>query len=489
MSKRQSNKKGAVTVIVNENVNNKQKAPATAKSPAKRAAKNAMRAVMNVPRNLEEVQIEQVVSSVAAPGEFDAVRMGSEYGSYSTAVAKLFQRQNAYFTNLNAAGAGSDFYAFLFRDPYRSFITEVSFRDYDYRTTVKAFSLSGTPTQVSWPGMFNQGGDKVHGDVLYPGQVDDSTRQYYWFFPQGNAKAELINSSSFTIGVIVYRYYRGVINQDRVVSCPPNTSTLLHDGSDGYYAYDMSTTAGSVTASLQLRYSANIGSGGSLASIPGHFALPYMVENTASADAIKLYGASLMFTNTAAPLVRQGKLAGCQIPRGREWIDFLSYSTVSTLQNACSMDAVNGMYGFLKPTQPEDFNFRDRDEITSGVVTQAYFKLSPDSDFLAIAGSVSTVEGRDGYFTASYALEYRTNDQWRETSAPHISPNVVSTAMMLVGRLPQWHENPLHLSDIGKWLSSTMNSIYEGVKEALPKIVDVASKVVTIGGHLIPLLM
>jgi hypothetical protein len=223
-----------------------------------------------------------------------------------------------------------------------------------------------------------------------------------------------------------------------------------------------------------------------------HFPTPFFAQNIASIDSFKIYSASIMYTNDASPLNRQGKIAGMQVPRGRSWTDFTTYSAIAQQSEASSMSAENGMYGYLKPTQPEDFNFKDRDtvSVTSGVtgVRDVWFALRTDSDFLAVSINVTTPEGQDGFWTPAWQMEFRTVDQMREVGTAQNTEEEIDVAIRLLAACPQWYENPFHISSIMNWIGDKMNDAYEVARKILPGIVKGATTVAQIGAAVIPLL-
>lgn len=473
----------------------KQKQPSASRSAAKRVAKNLVRGelekaeiAMDDFTRMRIEQAESIVLSMTAPKEYPPVRTSTVFTAGPTAVAKLYQVQNASFADYVTTGSPNNSAAFVFRDPYRAFITLVQVNagfTYSYSTTT--FSVSNAVSKVQIPGLSWVGGSgaQPHGPILYPGQVDDDTRQY--FYAGYNKTFTLANNIGTALSVYTYRYWQGIITPGPTFNVANGTSaTYTTTLQNGYYGFDVYGAA-VATGTFSFSLSAPVVASPAIYEW-GHFALPDLTSVADSVDAIKIYGAALMYTNTAAPINRQGKIAGCQIPQGREWFDYVDYSIVSTLESACVKSAENGIYGFLKPMQAGDYDFRDRNKLNSAGIQDSWFKLNPDSDFLAIALNVNTTAGQDGQYLASFAIEFETQKQWFEKEVPSINARATEFAVGMVGKMPQWHENPLHLSDITNWLKDTASSVYNYVKETLPDIVSGATKVATIAGAVLPLL-
>lgn len=470
-----------------------QKKPSASKKPSKRAAKNAVTAAKaRVPQVTEHMkEIEEVLLSYASPMDYPVQRVASGTTSHKTAIAKCFYRQTAgfgIFSDMNHTnGPPTGTAAFAFRDPCRSLVTPVPINlgeIYRYTSPTTNQTASTASTSPWYPYLLpDSTSKKVHGEALYPGLADGSRRQYWWM--SKNSVLTFYNNTALAISFGVYEWRRGVEIRVGASNANAGSSGVFNPTTDGYFGIDIGA-AGTTTGPTQIEIT---GQGGFVGDyIWGHFGLPFNLHNLPSVDAVRINAVSLMYTNEAAPINKQGKIAGCQLPRGRHWQDFINYDSVSNLSDSASLTAENGMYGFLKPTQPEDFNFKDFDSLTTLGVSTMYYRLSPDSDFLVLAASITTVAGQDGYFTPVWALEFRTVDQWRETRRSNLGPDDTALALGMLARMPQWHENPFHLSDITDWLKDRASDLYNYVKSNLPGVVNTATTVAKIGGALIPLL-
>lgn len=461
------------------------KKPSQSKNPAKQVKKIVAKKAVKQANMMDKVlsaQAQQVVESIACPRESEAVRLGTVYGTYKTSTAKPYLRQTPGWGDFSAAGANNDTCCFAFRDPYCCCIvpyrtSTTSNYSYTFSQQFSQQSMALKIPYLSW-----STGAQIHGPILFPGRLPDQRDQWYYIT---NGVASFQNTGATTINITTLLFNDDVITDLGLTTIAGGASSSLTSAQTGYVAFRAYGNANSVTCTGIL----TIGYGSGLNF--SHLALNGMNNNSAAAEAFKMYGVSLMYTNTASPLNRQGKVCGLQVPAGSWWDQYTSYQSLADLESAVSLEAVNGIYGFLKPTQPNDINFRAFDTVTTNSLsTDAYWPLRRDSDFLAVALNVlATSNGQDGYFTIAHAFEYRTTDPWREVEMAYIPPDTVDLAMMLVSRCPQWHENPLHLADIWKWIKKTSQDVYEGVKDSLPGIVNGATTVAKIGGALIPLML
>lgn len=467
--------------------------PARSKNPSKRAGKQAVAMIKSnaATHNVEILgQIEKLLLAFAGPKDFPAVRLSNGWSSFDTALASLYYRRAAEFARLTTPGIVADTTAFVFRDAARAFVCPTATGAFIYRATVPSILLTANPTPMRTGGLVGIGANLPHGPYLYPGVLEGSAREYYWLGSATDPTRGITITNNMAIGSVtayLWMYDQGVATQvANGVAAAGGGTTVLIGTADAYYGVDLvGAASGSVTIEVKQ-------TGAPVTIEWAHRALPFLEQNITSMDSFKIYAASLMYTNDASPLNRQGKIAGLQVPRGRSWTDFTTYTTLAQQSEAKSMSAENGIYGFLKPTQPEDFNFKDRDTVgtLAGVtgVRDIWYALRTDSDFLAVSANITTAAGQDGYWTPAWQFEYRTVDQWRHVDAADNTDDEVDAAIKLLAAVPQWYENPFHISDIMNWIGDKMNDAYDVAKRVLPGIVKAATTVASIGGAVIPLL-
>jgi hypothetical protein len=433
-----------------------------------------------------ESQITGIIKSIAAPKDFDVPRLGSVYASYPTGVAKLYQRQPSFFADLNSAGTFDSSTGFAFREPYCSFITPVNCNiGYSYVSPPTSVTGDVNGATIQFPFLMHDSNplypNRVHGDALFPGRIPNSNDNYFYASP-GSSLSVTNNSNSAGATIRIFRWWNDSRGQVSEQSLPAlgyiNYSVTL----PGYYSFKAVVASGFAPYNVGLSIFQATLSPSPLVYIWGHFCMPSIYANSSNVNAVKTIGVGLCYTNDASPLNKQGKIAGIQLAAGSIWSNYTNYSAIASLSDCVSMPAENGIYGFLKPTQPRDMDFMAFETVTgNSLATDAYWNIIPNSDFLCVSALVTTAAGQDGYWTPQYAIEYRTESQFVEVRSPVISPSVVDTAMMWISKLPQWHENPFHISDIFDWIGDRVSDVYNGVKNALPKIIDTAATVVKYG--------
>jgi len=319
-----------------------------------------------------------------------------------------------------------------------------------------------------------------HGPTLYAGDDGETLRRYFWVDAGSSINWNIVAStfSGFTcdlIDLVVWRYNGGA--PVLVQSIPGSSATVWTDSmsvsKSDYYAigykieFDVTFVDQTYTVGLSIQ---------STGPVMCHRALPNLESNFASALSIRVLGASLKCTNQASPLNRQGKITGFEVPEGIHWTDYLletgAFGPLSRSQGAYTIPAQRGLYGFLKPSKPDDFNFISHIDTSNGVVVDCSYPLKPKSSYLAIYSSISDPSGLDLYWTAAWSIEYLTSDVWREISASTISPESCMKALEMLRGAQQWHENPKHLSEIWNAIKNTAKKVIGGITKYGPGILS-----------------
>lgn len=435
-------------------------------------------------------KLDKCLASLAAPSVAPTVRMNNGFSSYKSATTKLFHRKDATFYAPTGT-MDTDAPAFVFRDQCRAFVYRTSYSDlWRYKTSFAvSFDFDFSPVLVPALDFDNTvvttQRNAVHGELMFPGVESRGRRSYFWM--ENDNQMRIVNNTTGEIEVSIFIWNRGFASvAGGTVQIAPTTTYTFQPISNAYYGFDAKSVS---TAIAVGQLDISVESRNSTGKVWAHLPLPFAEKNLASVDSAKIYGVSIMYTNRAAPIYRQGDIASVQIPNGRFWTDYLDYRSIASLNDADSRSVENGVYGFLKPTMPNDLNFKDQDRFDISMSdVDSFFLLNPDSDFLAVCAHIKVADGQDGYWTAGYALEYRTTDQWREQKAPDVNVEVTNAAIQLLSRLPQWHDNPLHLSDIGNWIKDRANDAYGFIKDILPGVVSVGTTAAKIAGAIIPLL-
>jgi len=472
-------------------------------SNADNATRKIVRAELKQLSNAASAETAQLLSSLTMPKDYLVPRLGANFGADSTALANPWTRIDVEFPESSASVTlptemNPNYHqTFVYRDVLRFSLRPAVITTsvaaplgFVYQGNMIYQPIVGCETFPKYPaeGLLPIQGEAIHGVSLYPGHLDDSDQHRGWLLTQGNQLALTLNSASYPLGSLVLTTVKfleaGTWVPVAQFSQAPATGigvfTYLAKYT-GYYAISTHLT--------------NIGSG-ILAGIPGIIAingvpagfppatvfsswsqnaLPYLNDVSSFVKSIRITGVSTMYTNTASPLNRQGQITGLQVPKGTNFIRFTDFDVVSTDKKSITLDIVEGMYGFLKPTSSEDMRMRvftfpgpAQTESIGGFNSELVFRIYPDTDYLCVIANVNIDAGQVGYITNAVSVEYTTLNQWISVKYGTVSEEEFQCALQCLTQVPQWHTNGLHWDDIWGWIKSTAKDVWSGIKEIAP---------------------
>jgi hypothetical protein len=202
-----------------------------------------------------------------------------------------------------------------------------------------------------------------------------------------------------------------------------------------------------------------------------HKAAPQIAQFKDNIQTFDVLGSSLMYTNTASPLNRQGKIVARELPSKTMWSAFTDFDTVANMSLAVVKDAPLGMYGFIRPEGDDLGNFVTLQYDTNNAADtddEFLFHLFPDEPYLIIHASVNTAAGRDGYLTRNISIEYTSLSMFIDQIEGDVDEDDLKHALKLLAKIPQFHDNPFHFSDVWDWIKDTAKDVWSAVKEVAP---------------------
>lgn len=459
----------------------------------------------------------RVAEMFMLPGVSENFRFSDTYTSADTALASPFMRVDAEWNDTvdesGASGmAASEMAAFAFRDPERALIVYNAnnadaiygyflygyhvFDDATEETTnvpAKAWTTEvfcGQARPLNTPyGVFDPAtwAWAPHGPIVYCG-VSNANDNFRFFWCEANTAINMnaicaSTDTDYELWMLVYRlngsncdYYEG----DALPLSTDSQTWSVTVLKAGYYAVALgmqeaaeASVGGNIQEQIveitQLGFSNN-------KDVWCHLALGGYSDLQASIDGIRINGASLMYTNTAAPIYRSGTVTGYQIPARENWYDYVQrLSELQSNKKAITIEAQNGMYGFLKSMAAEDFELRrNLKNDNMGNVIDCVYKIFPDSAPIVIYASISDVNGRAGYWTYTAAVEFPTESTWFDVSTERVGPRVFSEAQEMVRETPQFYTNAGHLSGILSKIGNGVKSITSGIMKYGPSIMKMA---------------
>jgi hypothetical protein len=419
--------------------------------------------------------------------------------------------------------------AWFFRDPMCSIILtdpNVGLKEYTYTLAGLDVTLadaddeqfgSKSPTTVfrilTYPdkysivpfiwGFTTPGTDNYspHGPIVFCGMAskggyDINTSHYVWVDPHGTVHFQFLDGvDGKTVKVVGQRYTQSLGFEPNachgtcVISGGEgeiNLTDLQHGDYQFSITYDGDPTTQENFITLNgVTVSNNIDDSAKPVMVFRHLAINDLDKNMGSIDALRENALSLKITNRAAPQYRGGYVAGCQMPAGSRWDDFIVTDCVGYVQNRSGEDDISfeeGFEMFMKPSSKEVFDFQKKSHVAPGLGAWNYAAryILPDQDFCVIAASVrsSDLLSRDSYWTLSIGTEYLSEDVWRETAYPTLTVKEFEEAMAIACAIPQYHTNKFHLVDI-----------WNAIKKYTPIVSKTVDALTPVFEGLLPMLM
>lgn len=441
-------------------------------------------------RELGSNAFDRIASALACPSTVPPIRWSTEFTSTPTAVAAPFVKYKVDWETDAAERLPSEYFThktmpiFVFRDPLRSYIryypnhASDQWKYYIYAPSqalssslsdnipASAFTLPNVQEyayiNAAYAVSDTAAAIKPHGTTVYPGAVDEhgDSGRFFWIDANdaldGNFNIDI--SGPLTAGTLYVALdlwtTNGIMPEKYKMSITGlNTNASVAITQSGYYAVkyrysDSTATAVAVVSNGMFYYGT--------CSAFGHHSMPGITENAPVAEAMRINALSVMYSNTAPMLQRGGTITGVQLNKDKHWCEVAQElmgdeSALQQYQKCKTLVADNGIYGFLKPDGIQDFDLIESYEVFGNHISSAFYPLVTPGGYLAVVVEIEEPSGRDGYVTLNYGIEYLTTDVWRATFEASDSPELYTKALVYLKNLPQWHENPKHISEI--WAS------------------------------------
>lgn len=460
-------------------------------------------------------EVSELAKIIALPGYVETKRYSTNFSSKKSAVAGPFEVVQSDWGQETTGPIIGETLSFLFRSPVCSSVTYIENSDGLQAIYQGAFSTPGGSSVNNWyigegvsitgvtsivPGVkfyipvstyinASSGDFAPHGQQLYTGKVRGYGGNFVYMDPgttlaiTGELEADSGNIMEITLGL---DYYDGhIVSENFTSDTQPFTSgtvngcTVLSNDYRGYFApylilnpsYDISSGAGLLNfTSLKLTLPPT--------AVFGHLPMPGFIQNFQSMEGVRVIGESLMYTNTSAALQRGGECAMVQMGNSESWLDFVTpgsfFSNVASKADSQSLTLEHGIYGFLKPTQVDDLDYKEEYDENNGIIFETERYLDEIPSFIAFAAKCPSPDGCIGYFTRHLAIEYLTTDTWRMTANPSATPAEWESALMQIRDLPQFYTNSLHIKDIIGKIGSAGKWILDKVLKYGPDVLSVA---------------
>lgn len=413
-----------------------------------------------------------VTAALALPGETNPIRMRDEYSAAKTAVAAPFSKTKLNWAS--TAGLGKQLPDevtgfFIFRDvlrnvviyqrnptnqPWayiwiRAFLTASLAGDTVFQSTVQGMDcnpMAAYPSDDTTTYPY-----RPHGNMLFGGKAEDN--RFIWIDSVTGALSACTivyggDPGTFAGAIDLIRWD----NDKEVIVSSTNTvagtsSYAIAVPSSGYYRLH-------VCSLNENNFQVTVT--GTCACWEHHY-LPGFWDNAKKITSIRMLALSFLLKNQASPLNKQGNCVAVQIGKGENWTKFAQpgatnntfYDTLLSRGGGKDMLLMNGMYGFLKPSDNSNLEMKTP-IVLDNLITQTQFDLCNNADYIAFAANCTTADGRDCYFNMDAHVEYTTGDTWTDISPPTALPESWEAGIEALASMEQFYENPVHISSIFK---------------------------------------
>jgi hypothetical protein len=473
---------------------------ATTAPPHGRRADNAIRQQANT---LASNAFKAVAKYLSLPGSIAPFRWSAGFSATDTAVASPYSVRKANWalggttTVMNASemlGAvfrlaecaviQFEYNAAAANQTYRWLVSTPTTTLVDTAPTT-TFTLAVTGSQESWVPIvvaLPTTAYKPHGNAKFAasrtGQKTDPQR-YMWL-----DKGEIATMDAAGLDVTAIYYFKlwgysssaelEPVLEDSITGAASGSFSMTVPAS-GYYAFSMSSNNTGNTEPIDC---ADFQTGGTHKEVFTHQSIPGYYEKISSIGKQRISAVSILYSNEAAPVSKSGNMVGYQSPQDIPWYDYINgYDKLSQSKGADPIPALNGQYGFLKPTKPDDFNVKQYVSISDAGLYDSFWPIVADSDYLIIYLQISDTGGQVGRFTYNWGLEFLTPDTWFNQRSSELPSATFGAAIEFMSKLKQWHENPLHLGEI--W-----DSIKRGVGSAANAVIKYGPQAIGLAGML-----
>jgi hypothetical protein len=430
---------------------------------------------MNQALSAAAANTKNVAAMLSLPHEHPPVRFADEYTGRPTAIASPYIVKS-FSVAQSTLGA---YMVMAFRDLLRSVIEFVPNAGlYNYAVQFPNYSPS-QPNQATFTVQPSQaipipfccadfvgggpGSNAVHGQKLYAGTHQN--RRGFWM-NEGDAfqVTPVVAGSLSPLQTTMEAYYLTGGEWVSVLDVLPDVLGAVISVSvinTGYWAFEIFDNRLPPTP---YDITANIVSSTSMDKF-AHLCMTNVQVHEESITGARVMGVGLLVSNTAPTLNNNGNCAMTQFDPGVDIADVVNqyangYQMVSQDTNAYVGSWINGMYGFLKPSDPADFHMQHPFSYDpfADVMQNCSFPLVPTSGYLCAVFQVSVDAGSTtysagaGHYIMTTSVEFSTTDIWFNSENPGPSDKSFEQAAILLRPLPQFHENPLHFSDIMGWI-------------------------------------
>jgi len=327
-----------------------------------------------------------------------------------------------------------------------------------------------------------------HDTYLYPGIRSGDPNESYIYADKGATFTFVLTGTSSTTDIDIYLYKGSGVMDVKVTSLTFSSSASESYTSltEGYYKFVVVDTAG--TAAFQHIYLSGSGDTFAHHAVPGFSTALPVYQNA------RLNGVSLLLHPTAPELYEGGTVTGVYLQNlNTQWTSLIGQAPDYNIHYKRTLPFTTGCYTFLPVDDMASMYMVKSTALdSSNTLMESNFMLDANAGYvtlLVVAPNQGTTASPSApslefLVTTDVVVEYETRDMTRSTAACSDRHTTTSDAYDIVRRMPIFYENPMHLADIRRAVSSGFSK-FKGAVGTAGKVVGIAE---SIGRLLAPLL-
>lgn len=451
--------------------------------------------IMSVLQRQGRSRVAEITNSFACPEASESIRWTSSFTSNKTAVSQPWAKYDTKLIGESPSPGLAQL--FLFRDLSRhTVILSKALHDGFYNAFLKSPGNDEPVANASWTGQQISDNQNVlvlaapywtcssawaiHGGIQMAGTPagDSGTEDRYIWLDAGCLVTFSPNlSTGFSAGDSIDFFLNkftpvGIKKAtDKVTMTFPGGAVSLTVSESNYYSFgaEFIPVGAIIAPSAVFRISMGYDFMEDQV-VYSHHTAPTLQQNLGSVKSSRMNALSGMFTNTTANIQRGGKVVGNTFGAGDAWQNYSTFDSCSLRQDSITMSADKGIYGFVKPASPEDFDLTAY-WITNaaGTLLDSFYPIQPKSNFIGITLQVE-VTAFSGYWSTNASIEYTTGNRFLDVETSQFQPDEFDEALNNLRQIPVWHENPTHLMQILAQAMNATNRVAKAINKGIPYV-------------------
>jgi len=336
----------------------------------------------------------------------------------------------------------------------------------------------------------------IHGQVLFGRTISGKPDEPHVLFGHKGEIFELemlgipvFTGSDMQFWLSLNYVEEGVIKKEIQVIGPaatptPSSATFsFRLANTGYFNFDInpivdsSTTEAEETMIIEFVNVKLIGDGTSNgpSQVFRHLALPEWNTKALDITKILVYAGSGRYTNTASPLEKQGYWIGRQLDGDKPWFHYIKRFDDLAAQSDVADHLLNkGAHGWIKINDDaKELTYDTFTYTRDGRIHNTFAPIMGQKPYNLWYGKLTpNTSSVNGVVYYGWGTNELTQSRWIETKKPHITIETMKAYLSAMSDIPEWHENPTHMREIGKKITTTAKSFLSTATKMAPSVIQ-----------------